>query len=180
MYSHDRSTYFRRLTLLSAASLLVWLPLTYVALFVASPPLYFTVIGPLATVAVLLATHYRASRVVSAIHRVDARALLVATHGPLGRRKAAVVPVLDVTSTEAIAGGAASAAKGRKGQGYWPISLAGHRRFFLIDKQGTVHDADTMRRVVGNQPELDTLNQKAQSARDRITGPPTLKGQRAR
>ena len=155
VYSCDRSAYFRRLTLFSAASLaLVWLPLSYASLFVASPPLYPTLIGPLATVAVLVATHFRASRVVASLHLLDPRTLLLSTHSALGPPRALAVPFLDLTTAESIVRSAASPGSAKEGEGYWPIALEGHRRYFLVDKAGEVQDRAVMRRVVGDQPEL--------------------------
>ena len=80
VYQHDRSSYYRLLTIAAAASLgLLWLPLCYVSLVVASPPLYSALLGPLAAIATLVATHFRARRIIHTLHRAPA-GLLVHTY----------------------------------------------------------------------------------------------------
>ena len=173
VYAHDRSRFFRRLSLLSLASLvLLWTPLSYVSLFVASPPLYTALIGPLATLAILLATHHRASRTVHSIHLTTPNTALITTHTALGPLSATTVPLLSLTPPPP------STSTAALGTGYWPIQIAGLPRFFLLDKQGTTHDRTTMRRIVGDQPELEGGDERDARVQQGVKGPPTLKGNR--
>ena len=164
VYQHDRSSYYRRLTIAAAASLcVVWLPLCYVSLVMTSPPMYSTLLGPLAAVATLVATHFRASRIIRSIHRTPA-GLLVHTYTALGQPH----PIGLVTYNNVKPITATNSNKH-----YWIVSLAGHKRYFLIDRHGTVHDTDAMRRVVG-YGELDTEEDRLRKQRDGIRGPGTL------
>ena len=171
VYKHDRSSYYRRLTIASAASLcLVWLPLAYFSIAVATPPLYPTLLGPLATVATLVATHFRARRVIHTLHRAPA-GLLVHTYTALGQpHRIGMVGYGDVRpqTSGSGSGGGSTAAKG-----YWIVQLAGYKRYFLIDKQGDVVDRDVMRRLVGTE-ELETEEEQARRLQQGVRGPGTL------
>ena len=166
VYQHDRSSYYRRLTLAAAASLaVVWLPLCYASILVASPPLYATLLGPLAAVATLSATHFRAHRIIRSLHRTPA-GLLVHTYTALGApHLIGTVPYGSITPISNAGGG------GNKH--YWIVTLAGHKRYFLIDRQGEVLDREAMRRVVGFE-QVESEEERAKRQRDGVKGPGTL------
>ena len=166
VYQHDRSSYYRRLTLAAAASLaVVWLPLCYASIVVASPPLYATLLGPLAAVATLAATHFRAHRIIRSLRRAPA-GLLVHTYTALGApHLIGTVPYGSITPTSNAGGG------GNKH--YWIVSVAGHKRYFLIDRQGEVLDREAMRRVVGFE-QVESEEERTKRQRDGVKGPGTL------
>ena len=176
VYEYDQSRYFRRVTLAAtAALLLVWLPLTYAALFLTSPSLYLTIIGPVSTVLLILACHFRASRVIAFIRSVGSNSLVLSTHTATGSHQHHTVAIADIRTTEAIRAAAATGSSvSRDSSDSWPIQLKGRQRFFLIDKRGSVLDKQAMRRVVGWQTQLMTEEEKEKAKRDVLTGPPTL------
>ena len=174
VYQHDRSSYYRRLTIAAAASLcVVWLPLCYVSLVMASPPLYATLLGPLAAVATLIATHFRARRIIRTLHRAPA-GLLVHTYTALGQpHSIGIIPYNNINQLNSGTSSSSTSSSSSSSKPYWIITLQGYKRYFLIDKQGEVVDRDSMRRVVGYD-ELESEEERAKKQRDGIRGPGTL------
>lgn len=166
VYQHDRSSYYRRLTLAATASLgLLWLPLCYVSILVATPPLYSALLGPLAAIATLVATHYRARRIIRTLHRTPA-GLLVHTYTTLGQpHRIGVIPYSEV---KPVSSGGGSGSKQ-----YWIVSLEGFSRYFLIDRAGEVVDSAVMRRLVGWE-EVESEEERVKRQRDGVRGPGTL------
>lgn len=153
IYLYDRTRYYRLVTVGATALLvLVWLPLTYVSLSHSEAlPLWQTLIGPLTSVAIIAATHVRAKRTITALRAVDPNHLIVTTSTGLGRTHSRSLLYTDIRAVTSANDTAKSSSSN-----LWIVTLAGHSRYFVMDKKGEIRDGPALRRIVGDDKVFHT------------------------
>lgn len=146
IYSYDRSKTWRLITIGSAVLLVaVWTPLTYLSFTTDVLPAWQTALGPLTAVAMIVATHYKARRTISALHYLDSNRFVVTVHNALGQPRS--FPMKFIDSKLAVQ---PQSKTSKVDSALWILQLQGHSQFFVLDKQGKITDLNSMRRLVGD------------------------------